>query len=60
MVSGDFSESHFVQEITGVSNVCERAAMAAAEDGILVQKKIAKDGMTLAIAKRRVNLTWQK
>lgn len=60
MVSGDFSESHFVQEITGVSNVCERAAMAAAEDGVLVQKKIAKDGMTLAIAKRRVNLTWQK
>ncbi len=60
MVSGDFSESPFVQEITGVSNVCERAAMAAAEDGVLVQKKIAKDGMTLAIAKRRVNLTWQK
>lgn len=60
MVSGDFSESHFVQEITGVSNVCERAAMAAAEDGVLLQKKIAKDGMTLAIAKRRVNLTWQK
>ncbi len=60
MVSGDFSESHFVQEITGVSNVCERAAMAAAEEGVLVQKKIAMDGMTLAIAKRRVNLTWQK
>jgi cobalt-precorrin 5A hydrolase len=60
MVSGDFSESPFVQEITGVSNVCERAAMVAAEDGVLVQKKIAKDGMTLAIAKRRVNLTWQK
>ncbi|MCR5144109.1 MAG: cobalamin biosynthesis protein [Lachnospiraceae bacterium] len=58
-VSGNFSESDFVQEITGVSNVCERAAMVAAEDGVLVQKKIAKDGMTLAIAKRRVNLRWQ-
>lgn len=51
-VRGEFTESDFVQEVTGVSNVCERAAIKGTnEKGRLIIKKIAKDGMTLAVAK---------
>ena len=49
MVEGDFAESDFVKDTVGVGNVCERAALkAAGENGILIQDKIAKDGITLA------------
>ena len=51
-VQGDFSQSAFVQEVTGVSNVCERAALCLANGGELLQGKIAENGMTLAIARR--------
>ncbi|MGN0412875.1 MAG: cobalt-precorrin 5A hydrolase [Lachnospiraceae bacterium] len=43
-----FSESEFVKEVTGVSNVCERAAVAAGAD-YLMQKKVSYQGMTLAV-----------
>ena len=43
-----FSESEFVKEVTGVSNVCERAAVAAGAD-YLIQKKVSYQGMTLAV-----------
>ena len=49
-VKGDFTGSEFVKSITGVDNVCERSCMLKS-DGELIVKKIAKDGMTLAIAK---------
>jgi len=53
-VEGDFSESEFVREKTGVANVCERAAMyAAGEGGALIQKKEAENGMTVAVARRK-------
>ncbi len=53
-VKGDFSESAFVQSVTGVSNVCERAALCCAgEEGSLIIKKTARDGMTLALAEKR-------
>lgn len=56
-IKGDFSCSEFVKDITGVSNVCERAAMCAAgEGGKLVYKKMAGDGVTLAVAKRIVSI----
>ncbi len=60
-VPGEFSESEFVKEKTGVSNVCERAAVkSAGEGGVLVCKKIAKDGMTVAVAKRKPKIvTWK-
>lgn len=59
-IPGEFSQSSFVQKITGVSNVCERAAMArAGATGQIIQPKIAQDGMTLAIVKREVYLQWQ-
>ena len=60
-VEGDFTESAFVAEVTGVSNVCERAAMCAAGPGAqLIKKKTARDGMTLAWARRVPQITsWE-
>ncbi len=51
---GEFQESDFVKDTIGVGNVCERAAMAACEaGGILIQRKKAAQGITVAIAKRK-------
>ena len=62
----EFSSSDFVKDVTGVDNVCERAAVACAEamgqkqNPCLVVKKIAKDGMTLALAERIPKIcTWE-
>lgn len=52
---GDFSPSSFVKEITGVDNVCERAAVSLAEDlggGRLIMRKQAGGGVTVAAAVR--------
>lgn len=50
---GEYTASEFVRETTGVDNVCERSAVLGAGTGCeLVLKKTAKDGMTIAIAKR--------
>lgn len=57
-VEGVFDESEFVRQTVGVSGVCERSALCACkEGGKLIQKKVAKDGMTIAIARRewRIN-----
>ena len=48
---GDFTPSAFVQEITGVDSVCERAAVLSS-GGALVVKKNAENGMTFALAKK--------
>ena len=54
LAQGSFSESEFVEKTTGVSNVCERAAVLCAGEGAgLVLAKTAQDGMTLAVAERR-------
>ena len=54
-VKGSFSSSNFVKETTGVDNVCERAALAYADEisdkSILSYKKHAKDGVTIAFVK---------
>ena len=51
---GDFSESDFVKEITGVPNVCERAvALTAGKNGLIVVKKKAENGMTVSIAEKK-------
>lgn len=47
-VTGNFTPSDFVQSITGVDNVCERAALSGAEK--LLVKKTAMNGVTVAIA----------
>lgn len=52
---GEFSPSSFVKEITGVDNVCERAAVSLAEDlggGKLMMRKQAGGGVTVAAAVR--------
>ena len=45
---GDFTPSAFVQNVTGVDNVCERAALIGAEK--LIVKKTAGNGVTVALA----------
>lgn len=47
-VRGEFTPSEFVRRVTGVDNVCERAALA--RGGTLIVKKAARDGVTVAAA----------
>ncbi len=49
-VQGDFVESDYVKSITGIGNVCERAAILGSKKGTLIQKKIAGSGVTVALA----------
>ena len=59
--TGSFSKSSFVKEQVGVDNVCERAALAGAGvNGILLHKKVAEDGMTIAVAKRDWSVNWDE
>ena len=90
-VPGEFTGSEFVLSVTGVDNVCERAAVRAAlssalscdvgsrfvngsECGItgefdcrpaigyaaeLICRKRAKDGVTVALARRTADLNWE-
>ncbi|MCL1811660.1 MAG: cobalt-precorrin 5A hydrolase [Methanomassiliicoccaceae archaeon] len=51
-----FTPSERVKKITGVDNVCERAAFAASNDGEIVLKKTSRDGMTLSIVREKVCL----
>ncbi len=48
---GDFSSSAFVEESTGVDNVCERAAALGSSGTLLVRKSVF-DGITMALAVR--------
>ena len=50
-VAGDFTPSDFVKGVTGVDNVCERAAVAAG--GRIVVPKLAKNGVTASVAEKR-------
>lgn len=62
----EFETSDFVKNVTGVDNVCERAAVACADEmgscknSPLTVKKLAKNGMTLAVAERIPKIvTWE-
>ncbi len=46
----EFSESDFVKSVTGVGNVCERAALKASGARRLLIPKTAKQGVTVAAA----------
>lgn len=50
---GEFSASQFVQQITGVDNVCERAAVLSSGGGAILIPKSAASGVTVAAAERR-------
>lgn len=58
-VQGTYSKSPFVNEITGVECVCERAAMLASEDGELLIKKTIENGITLAVAKGKWSVRFE-
>lgn len=50
-VEGEFSSSKFVTAVTGVDNVCERAAVIGAQR--LIVKKQAINGVTVAVAEEK-------
>lgn len=47
---GEFTDSEFVRSVTGVSNVCERAAVLASQNGKIIRRKHASEGITVALA----------
>lgn len=56
-LEGDFTDSDFVRNITGTGNVCERAAMlCCGAGGELIVRKTSGEGITLALAKRKVRI----
>lgn len=58
--AGVFSSSDFVRSVVGVSNVCERSAVLAAENGRIVLPKCSLNGVTLAIAEADIVLDFEK
>ncbi len=56
-VDGEFTASAFVQQMTGVDNICERACMAAGCERLLI-RKTARDGMTAAAGLLPVTLAF--
>lgn len=58
-VSGEFTPSAFVRQITGVENVCERSAVFASGGGLLI-KKFAAGGVTMAAAEKPLQLDWNR
>ena len=55
---GQFTPSPFVQSVTGVDNVCERAAVLRS-GGILCLKKYAAQGVTFALAQQPFMPDWR-
>lgn len=51
-IPGKFSSSSFVKSITGVDNVCERAAAYFSDKSKIILDKTSHNGMTCAIAVR--------
>lgn len=49
---GEFEPSAFVEKVTGVDNVCERSAVHACGDGMLISKKHGWGGVTTAVAEK--------
>lgn len=56
-LTGGFSSSEFVNEITGVDNVCERSAVLGSRGELLVNKQ-AQGGVTVAVAYRKEGYRW--
>ncbi len=55
---GAFTPSAFVEAVTGVDSVCERAAVLAS-GGNLIVKKVAESGMTFALAKKEEGIRFE-
>ena len=54
-VKGNFTPSPFVEQVTGVDNVCERSAVLASNNGWILRRKWCMDGVTTALCQR----TWR-
>jgi len=56
-VEGVSEGSEFVRSVTGVDNVCERAAIIGSDNGKLILEKTKFDGVTVALAikERRIS-----
>jgi len=52
---GSFTPSPFVEQVTGVDNVCERSAVLGSDNGWLLRRKWCMDGVTTALCQR----TWR-
>lgn len=59
-VPGDFTESALVQRVTGVGNVCERAALLGSSMGERILKKTTHNGVTLAIARETIKINFDE
>ena len=57
-VPGSFSSSDMVKSVTGVDNVCERSA-ARKSDGEVIVKKMAENGVTMAVAIKEYKPNWE-
>lgn len=57
-VPGEFKESEFVKAVTGVGNVCERAALAE-KDSVLISGRQAHSGITIAIARKERGISFE-
>lgn len=55
---GEFSPSEFVERVTGVDNVCERAAVLGSGGTLLLNKR-AGDGVTMAVAVKPFAPNWR-
>ncbi|MCI6422686.1 MAG: cobalt-precorrin 5A hydrolase [Firmicutes bacterium] len=62
-VEGSFAESRFVEEVTGVDNVCERSAiLGSSQHGTksnLILRKYAEEGVTVALARRKWSVNFE-
>lgn len=47
-LTGDFTPSSFVKSVTGIDNVCERAALYLEPTGTILIRKTAANGVTIA------------
>lgn len=54
------ASSEFVKQVTGVDNVCERAAKKMCPDGILVQEKVCLNQCTVAIVSSAFSANFSK
>ena len=59
-VPGEFTASQFVKQITGVDNVCERAAALSAGDGAeIIVRKMSRNGVTVALALKKWSVSFE-
>ncbi|MEY8320697.1 cobalamin biosynthesis protein [Lachnospiraceae bacterium 46-61] len=57
-VKGNISHSDFVEQITGVDNVCERAAICSAQNSNIIVNKRVKNGVTIAFAMETIQISF--